>query len=933
LNIDFVMGLDVLMVDMSGYECSFEEFGINQYYGRGQAYAYLGIKGEVGGRLFGKERYFTFAHLEAAADIDFKGPKPTWMKGRAAIRGELLGGLIEFDTRVEFERGEELACTQGGGDIFEDIPIVEDFDPQDGDTDRSVFTSPQMAFNFPREPFSIEEETDVEDQFITQWYGYEIVDFTVRTREEGEDWKTFNGDHQGPIYDQAGYSAYYELAGQLPEFSEVEIELRARGMRLGSDNPDDLIETYDVQTYTATFETGEAPDHVMKGSIHRSIPFQRQRYFLETENGQRGYLRWFTDQNQALFRNKPTDRDGLDPKGNYAYVARFTEVATQAYEDVPISNADYRANGGVQYPIPTSFLQPETIYELDLVRIYTPPPGTEENNTIVVEETLSLHGAGGGGNGGGNNLQLNAPLLANNNNNNGPGLNILIQGVNNDSPQPIPNAGLQLQANANYLDNPISPPIPGGSLEGFKKNARKVKNRGAVSQTVEKSLLPHTQFYFRTSKFTTKAEKTAGITVKDLNNVPYQEHVVDVDDLHAAVDGKPLRLPYVFLDAPEGFDRIESQFRRESYTAYDQGQIINPQPYVANYTPLFRFTGTDDWRSQTFAGDGNQGLFRYPFGANDNTWCNFTFQDPDQNNNFLEDGLPKPNAPLHSSNLPQFPWWAYQKAAPNQEDFFEREQRYTQDGPFGSRPARRRLPLTSMGAAYDFEKPLIEFLHHAPGQLPTDLAGYNVRHTNVLLSAAEVLQVLPPLVAQPQPTPTPPGNGGYTLADNLVLPPFIGGLGNISLKDDGGVKTPSPSPFIPNLPQDVDQGHPGYIPLVDFTEWVTFKDYILYREMVDEGLLHYAQESQTIGNLSTVLYFEYPLNCGDDALPLPGENDLQFAGKYNFWLRYYKPIRAYFDQKYQQNNIPGFPYHPRPAGNTTVRLAGKSLNYQHPKQN
>ncbi|MEO0732286.1 MAG: hypothetical protein AAFZ52_05600, partial [Bacteroidota bacterium] len=88
LNIDFLMGLDVLMLDMSGYECNYDKFGINQYYGQGQAFAYLGMKGEIGGRIFGKERYFTFAELEAAADLDFKGPKPTWIKGRAAVKGE-----------------------------------------------------------------------------------------------------------------------------------------------------------------------------------------------------------------------------------------------------------------------------------------------------------------------------------------------------------------------------------------------------------------------------------------------------------------------------------------------------------------------------------------------------------------------------------------------------------------------------------------------------------------------------------------------------------------------------------------------------------------------------------------------------------------------------------------------------------------------------
>ncbi|MEO0731844.1 MAG: hypothetical protein AAFZ52_03345, partial [Bacteroidota bacterium] len=345
------------------------------------------------------------------------------------------------------------------------------------------------------------------------------------------------------------------------------------------------------------------------------------------------------------------------------------------------------------------------------------------------------------------------------------------------------------------------------------------------------------------------------------------------------------------------------------------------------FLPSFRFTGTDDWRSQTFAGDGDHGLFRPPFDFSDNTWCSYHFKDPDNENQFLDNGLPTPNAPLHSSPAPYLPWYAYQQHAEGMDRFINDERRLRDHGPFGDRYARK-LPATGQGqGGYNFNLPTIEFLQHDAGHMPPELFGYSVRPLHVELSPVEILAVQPlQIEALPQPGPGNPGFQPLMIKKPLV---FVGSLANIAIGGNGQVLAPggqpNPNPVIPNLPGDINQGFPGYVPLVDFTEWVAFKDYIAYRELIDEGVLELAEQSGTVGNGSFLINPDnYPLEC-DDVPPLPGNEQ-----QYSFWLRYYKPIRAFFDQKY---NDPGFPYHPRPAGNTTVRLEGKSLTYDHPKLN
>ncbi|MEM9929849.1 MAG: hypothetical protein AAF840_08530, partial [Bacteroidota bacterium] len=719
LDVEYMMGLDVLMENKAGQECNYDEFGINRWYGRGQAYAYLGIKGSVGGKIFGRYREFVFAEIEAAAALDFKGPKPVWIKGQAAIKGKVLGGIIDFNTQVEFEHGKQVVCTGGSNNIFDDIPIVQDFDPKDGTDNKSVFIHPQIAFNFPRGPFGIEEESDTPGESITRYYAYEIVQFKVRTKEENEGWKNHPGGVGQRTYDEAGYSCSYDLPKQLPEYSQVELEMQVRGLRLNSNDIDDVEEPFETQSYKATFVTGEAPDYIMENSIDDAKPFHRQLYFHEGVSANTGYMKFWTEQSENLFRTNPGPNDGFDSNGSYSYVVRFTDVESGAYVDRPATNRNHGAGGGFTYGIPRAFLQHSRIYKIDLLRMFTPPAVDQEDNTNIVMTDLGVDGPGGSGNGGilvnpgqiqpGNNngnggggLQVNPGVIqqGNNNNGNGGGLVIQAQLMNN---QQVPNAGLvqmaqfqggginqyainngqpdpdppapnfpnQIQGNdGGGGGNPpwVNPGLgfqePGGSMEGLKYEARKIKERGKVDQIIAKSLMPPSEpFYFRTSKYKTAAEKLAQTSVKTLNTTKFQKHIVDTDDLHFAEDGIEVKVPYVFLQTNEGFDRFETQYYRLNWVVSDLDDIIDAKS--RDYYPALEITGDEDWRSNTFINDGPNGLMSPPFEYSDNEWCSETFLNIDDAND--EGPVNEWNPPLHSGNPAVTPWWAYQAASPNEQ--------------------------------------------------------------------------------------------------------------------------------------------------------------------------------------------------------------------------------------------------------------------------
>ena len=969
LSVDYIMGLDILMENKAGQECNYDEFGINQWYGRGQAYAYLGIKGAVGGKIFGKYREFVFAEIEAAAALDFKGPKPVWIKGQAAIKGKVLGGIIEFNTQVEFEHGKQVVCTGGGSNIFDDIPIVQDFDPRDGVENKSVFIHPQIAFNFPRGSFGIEEASDTPGEPITRYYGYEIVNFKVRTKEQGGSWKNHSGGAGTPDYDNAGYSCSYDLPQQLPEFSQVEVEITVRGLQLNSDDITDVDEAFSSQSYKATFTTGEAPDYILPNSIDQARPFHRQKFFQEDEVAGGGFFNFWVEQSNNLFRQSPGPNDGFDANGNYNYVVRFIDVESGTHVDRTPVNKNTGAGGGFNFAIPRGFLQPERIYKIDLLRLFQPPAVDQDDNTNVVMTNLGVDGPGPGPGGGGGGGILVNPGNQGGGGNSGGGLVIqgqllnqqapnagLIQmaqfqgggpanqlGVNNGQPDPdppAPNFPTQIQGNDGGGPNPpwINPglgfQVPGGSMDGLKYAARNIKERGKVDQVIVKSLMPPSQpYYFRTSKFNTSAQKLGATSVKNFASPKFQTHLIDTDNLHAFEDGVEVKVPYVFLESDEGFDRFETQYYKIHWVVTDLGDQIDSK--WSSYKPKLDIQGREDWRSDEFLTEGSGGLLRPPFDYNDNAWCSENFYDPDDQ--FNEAPIQEWNPPLHSGNPTVTPWWAYQAAAPDEMDFAD-QRRYRYDAPFGKR-TNRYLPAPSEANGYEYQLATIEFLQHSYGSLPNSLNGFSAQKINTYLTPGEVDAVLPPV---------PPDLGGGSLTLNGFQASSING-GNtpsFTLNNDGGIQIGSGQYAsndggsrggggggIPNFPGGSPQyqAGPSFIPMVDFTEWMTYKDYILYRQLVDDGVFELADLSETMPGQSLQNFFNADIYCNDDNLPLPNHFSYNSPDPgYNFYRRYYLPIRAYFKLGGVHDY---FPYPARPAGEGFFRINSQNFNYQTPLLN
>lgn len=928
LSARYYMGFDVILADLSQQQCDLDEFGINNWYANGRAYAYLAVEGAVEGRLFRKKRSFKFAELEAAADMQFKGPKPTWLKGRAAISGQALGGLIKFDTQVSFEFGKEVECSGGSGNIFDDIPIVEDFDPVDGAKEQSVFADPTITFNFPKGVFPI-EETDDDGHQVTTYYSYKIVSFGVQVKPPGEPWQPYVGDIIGANYDEEGRSCRYDLREQIPNDSKVKMTIIVVGRRHGSNNPGDVAETFTEQPYHSFFEVGKAPDYILDNSIDLARPFHLQRHFFRQSPGEGSWNFWTDRISNDIFRDKPNADDDLDPAGTFRYRVRYTNLGTGDRRNVVPTRLDHKAGGGVDFPIPNNWLVPEQIYSIDLIRIYLPPAGNDIADNTRVEMTNLTEGQDDpltGGNGtlvfqmynidpgtiqpGGT---VNSGLMMNNQQFNlrGGGIQTTAMiafgggqtfGVDDPGDGPDPGGPLTpplTLAGDNGDDDfdPTGPTAflePGGTLEGIEYEARKVKVRGRITEAVEFSLL-QTTIKFRTSKYDTKEEKAATFGIKAISGMDYPtlDYYVHPESSGGNPEGIYLEAPVFFLSCGEPLDRFESTNWTFNFVVTHKNN--SSESNAVTFYPSFSFGGDqDNWLFDRFSGENYQaGMRRRPFNALD-AWCDEAFPDPDGENITPSDvslsSYDVQNPPLHTEAANGTParyvFEPYVLAA--NDEYSETNSRRYGNPIWVSKRQNRRLPTTQHPGGGNYQYPTVEFFRfNNQFHVPRWASGvpFKVQNTNTELTQTEIGNA-----ASGQ-----EGSGMTIGSDELQLVP----TGN------------------------------GFIPVVDFSEFVAASDYRNYRRLIYKGTTYLAEFSETADNpaLDHLYNADNDPECDDPPGPIPGHpgfNDQ--TANYNYWYQYDKPIRAWLKDF--------FPYPSRDDQEQLhFSIEGRPLNVILPKLN
>ena len=275
------MGFDITMTQNKDVYCegSDKPIGINGWYARGQAYAYLA--GEFGVKvnlLFISGKY-TILKGGAAAMFQASLPKPTFMRGYVGLQYDILNGLVKGRAKFEIELGKECVMEKrGDGSPLDDIEIISDIKPANN-SEVDVFSSPQVAFNFALDKeFALQDDAGNDIAFRMK-----LEKFTLSSKG-----RTIDGEL---IFDETNERVTFNSFEVLPPQSSIQLNVEVSFLekKNGVWAPVKKNGNIVKEAKTVNFTTSDAPKEIPLHNIEYCYPVVSQRNYYRDETKE-GYI-------------------------------------------------------------------------------------------------------------------------------------------------------------------------------------------------------------------------------------------------------------------------------------------------------------------------------------------------------------------------------------------------------------------------------------------------------------------------------------------------------------------------------------------------------------------------------------------------------------------------------------------------------------------
>ncbi|MFT3681954.1 MAG: hypothetical protein QM791_16895 [Ferruginibacter sp.] len=145
------IGFDVMLKDYGNVQCAGmsegERVGVNGWYAKGQAYAYLWGELGVKIKIFFIKKKFSIIKGGAAALFQAKLPNPTWVGGYLGFHVSILGGLISGNFSFKFNFGKDCEfVSDDPSPVDEELQIIEEVTPENN---ASPFVKPTIRLRIP----------------------------------------------------------------------------------------------------------------------------------------------------------------------------------------------------------------------------------------------------------------------------------------------------------------------------------------------------------------------------------------------------------------------------------------------------------------------------------------------------------------------------------------------------------------------------------------------------------------------------------------------------------------------------------------------------------------------------------------------------------------------------------------------------------------
>lgn len=333
--------------------------GINGWYAKGQAYAYLAGKIGLQAKVFGKSKKFEILSIAAAAYMRAEAPNPVWMIGYVGGEYRLLGGMIKGKCRFEVEVGEKCEMMAGRSAVA-DLQLISDVTPSDRSNDVDVFTTPQVVFNVPVE--TVQRIT--EDNGSQKSFRIKLVNLNLKQGEQTIAY-TAKWNSTGDVVQVIPVAVLNPKTEYLVN-AEIAFEEYVNNQWQPFKENNQVL----TEKRTAKFTTGELPDKIPLNEVLSSYPLSRQYNFMPGEY------------NKAYFIFRRDLQVFFNPSQEYTRKARWIKNKQPEFSNISYSAAEKTLT--IDLP---SALALNTIYGLEVVAIPVNQNASADRNVVSTYRT------------------------------------------------------------------------------------------------------------------------------------------------------------------------------------------------------------------------------------------------------------------------------------------------------------------------------------------------------------------------------------------------------------------------------------------------------------------------------------------------------------------------------------------------------------------
>ena len=361
-------------------------FGLNNWYGMGQFYAYFDLQIGLHVDAWFYDGDVSLVEEKAWAVLQAGLPNPSWVNGEVHVEGSALGGLVHVSGDFPFSFGTECNIPFNP---LDDIQMITDIGPTDS---ADVFASPYAAFSVPMNdadyPIQVPADQNHSQPYTRTFRFYENQFSLFKEQQDGSDSLVTSIGYGGTVSNSTdGLATSMYPHDMLEPHTRYKVYVKCGVDEVINGQEQQPVGSPAFQDTTYYFTTGSAPPNLIPENISYSYPIDGQRYLLQNEFGRHGEIRMGYWQYDLL----PPPSPATSTFEGYNYFVYFLSPTGDTLKTTFTMD---QANNKLNYTIPAG-LKNNTVYDLQvwvvprrLLAIQTTLPSvTRQTETITNKVT------------------------------------------------------------------------------------------------------------------------------------------------------------------------------------------------------------------------------------------------------------------------------------------------------------------------------------------------------------------------------------------------------------------------------------------------------------------------------------------------------------------------------------------------------------------